>query len=121
MTFYAPKTPMPGTAAFSVSLNGQQFSQQKVASDLDKELTYDYYAVPYTSYFYPTRGPSNGANFQRHLGFGFMLKRPHLNDHLWVRLIHPDNKKPITEDIEIDPDNLAIDEWSWTLPQVNGS
>lgn len=50
-----------------------------------------------------------------------MLKRPHLNDHLWVRLINPDNKKIISEEIEIDPDNLSIDEWSWTLPPVNGS
>jgi hypothetical protein len=27
MTFIAPKSPLPGTAAFSVALNGQQFSK----------------------------------------------------------------------------------------------
>jgi hypothetical protein len=50
-----------------------------------------------------------------------MLKRPHLNDHLWARLVTPDTKKPITEDIEIDPDNLSIDEWTWNLPAVPGA
>lgn len=50
-----------------------------------------------------------------------MLKRPHLTDHLWVRMVNPDNMKPISEEIEIDSDNLAIDEWSWTIPAVNGS
>jgi hypothetical protein len=49
-----------------------------------------------------------------------MLKRPHLNDHLYVRLINPDSKQPVTDEIEIDPDNLAIDEWTWTLPPVKG-
>lgn len=49
-----------------------------------------------------------------------MLARPHLNDRLWVRLINPDTKVPVTEDIEISPDNLSIDEWSWYLPPVSG-
>jgi hypothetical protein len=49
-----------------------------------------------------------------------MLKRPHLNDHLWVRMINPDSKKPVTEEIEIDPDNLNIDEWTWYMPEVSG-
>ena len=29
-----------------------------------------------------------------------------------------EGKKPLTEDIEINPDNLNIDEWTWTLPEV---
>jgi hypothetical protein len=36
-------------------------------------------------------------------------------------MVNPDNMKPISEEIEIDSDNLAIDEWSWTIPAVNGS
>lgn len=49
-----------------------------------------------------------------------MLSRPHLNDRLWVRLINPDTKAPVTEEIEIPSDNLSIDEWSWNLPPVSG-
>jgi hypothetical protein len=120
MIFKAPKSPLPGTAAFSVSLNGQQFSKQPAVADLPKEFVYDFYEPPYTSFYYPARGPSNGANFQRHQGFGYMLGRPHLNDRLWVRLINPDTKKPVTENIEIPQDDLHIDEWTWTLPPVNG-
>lgn len=46
------------------------------------------------------------------------MKRPHINDHLYVRLMNTDTNKLVTEDIEIDPDNLSIDEWSWNLPPV---
>jgi hypothetical protein len=63
LVFVSPKSPLPGTATFSVALNGQQFTKQQVASDLEKELTYDFYEIPYTSYYYPSRGPTNGANF----------------------------------------------------------
>jgi hypothetical protein len=92
LVFVTPKTPFPGTSTVSVALNGQQFTKQKAANDLEKELTYDFYEIPYTTYFYPNSGPSNGANFQRHQGFGYMLKRPHLNDRLWVRFINPDTR-----------------------------
>lgn len=118
MTFKAPKSPLPGTAQFSVALNGQQFSKSPAVSDLPKEFTYDFYEPPYTTFYYPARGPTNGANFQRHQGFGYMLGRPHLNDRLWVRLIHVESKAPLTEEIEIPSDNLHIDEWTWTLPPV---
>lgn len=121
MVFKAPKSPLPGTAAFSVSLNGQQFSKQPAASDLPKEFTYDFYEIPYTSYYYPGRGPSNGANFQRHQGIGYMLGRPHINDRLWVRLLSLDTRAPVTEEIEIPPEDLHIDEWTWTLPPVQGA
>lgn len=65
MIFKTPKMALPGTTTFSVSLNGQQFSKQPVASDLAKEFTFDYYDIPYTTFYYPARGPSNGANYQR--------------------------------------------------------
>lgn len=48
-----------------------------------------------------------------------MLKRPHLNDRLWVRLLNHESQKPITEEIEINSDDLNIDEWTWTLPPVD--
>lgn len=118
MVFKTPKTPLPGTAVFSVAMNGQQFTSQKAVSDLEKELTYDFYEIPYTSYYYPPRGPTNGANFQRHQGFGYKLQRPHLNDRLWARLVEMESRHPLTEDIEIDPDHLNIDEWTWNLPEV---
>jgi len=116
MTFKTPKSPLPGTAAFSVALNGQQFSKQKAVSDLPKELVYDFYEPPYTSFYYPARGPSNGANFQRHQGFGYMLSRPHLNDRLFVRLVNTETHIPVTEEIEIPSEQLNIDEWTWNLP-----
>lgn len=87
---------------------------------MPKELTYDYYETPYTTLFYPNRGPSNGANLQRHQGFGYMLSRPHLNDQLWARLVNMETHAPLTEDIEITGDNLSVDEWSWNLPEVSG-
>lgn len=120
LIFKTPHSPLPGTSTFSVAMNGQQFTKQQVASDLEKELIFDFYDIPYTSFYYPNRGPSNGANFQRFQGFGYMLKRPHLNDRMWVRLVHTDTKKPITEEIEIPPEQLNIDEWTWTLPPVSG-
>ena len=87
---------------------------------MPKELTYDYYEIPYTTLFYPNRGPSNGANLQRHQGFGYMLSRPHLNDQFWARLVNMETKAPLTEDIEITGDNLSVDEWSWNMPEVSG-
>lgn len=120
LVFKAPKSPLPGTAQFSVSLNGQQFSKSPAVSDLAKEFVYDYYDAPYTSFYYPARGPSNGANFQRHQGYGYMLGRPHLNDRLWVRMINPDSRAPLTEEIEIPSDQLHIDEWTWYMPAVSG-
>jgi hypothetical protein len=71
MTFIAPRSNFPGTATVSVSLNGQQFTQQPAVSDLPKEHTYDYYDPPYTSNFYPSRGPTSGGNLQKHQGFGY--------------------------------------------------
>jgi hypothetical protein len=32
-----------------------------------------------------------------------------------------DSLKPVTEEIEVPSDNLSIDEWTWLLPEVNGS
>jgi hypothetical protein len=63
LTFMTPPSPLPGTSAFSVSLNGQQYSTQKAVSDLAKEIVFDYYEPPYTSYYYPLTGPTNGNNF----------------------------------------------------------
>lgn len=63
LIFKAPHSPYPGTAAVSFTLNGQQYTKQPAISDLPKELTFDFYEPPYTTYYYPTRGPSNGANF----------------------------------------------------------
>jgi len=121
LTFKTPHSPFPGTAAVSFTLNGQQYSKQPAVSDLPKELTFDYYEAPYTTFYYPTKGPSNGANFQRHQGFGFMLGRPHLNDRMWARMVNPEKGTNLTEDIEISSDNLHIDEWTWYMPSVSGA
>lgn len=121
LTFRTPPAKFPGTSAVSFTLNGQQFTKQPVASDLDKELTFDYYEAPYTTYYYPNSGPSNGANYQRHQGFGFMLGRPHISDRMWVRLVNPESLSPVTDEIEIPSENLHIDEWYWYMPAVNNS
>jgi hypothetical protein len=49
-----------------------------------------------------------------------MLSRPHLNDHLWARIVNHETKVPMTESIEITEDNLSIDEWVWNMPEVSG-
>jgi len=119
MTFRAPATPLAGTAAVSVSLNGQQFTKQPAVSDFSKEKTYDYYAPPYTSLYYPARGPTNGGTPQRHQGYGFKLERPHLTDRFWARLT--DTSKAIIQgaEQEIPPEHLNIDTWAWSLPPVS--
>lgn len=63
MNFTAPKSAYPGTSVFAVSLNGQQFTKQPAVSDMEKEFTYDYYDPPYTTNYYPGKGPTNGANY----------------------------------------------------------
>jgi len=120
LEFITPKSPLPGTSTVTISLNGQQFSKLNAVSDLPKELTYDFYEPPYTSFYYPSRGPSNGANVQRHQGFGYMLSRPHLNDQMWARLVNMETNHPMTENIEVQTDNLSIDEWTWNMPEVSG-
>jgi len=50
-----------------------------------------------------------------------MLGRPHLNDRMWVRLINAESNKVISEDIEVNSDNLHIDEWTWYMPGVEGA
>jgi hypothetical protein len=62
VVFITPPSPLPGTAGFSISLNGQQYSKQKAVSDLSKEIVFDYYEPPYVSSWYPVSGPSNGNN-----------------------------------------------------------
>jgi hypothetical protein len=121
LTFRAPVSPLPGTVAVAVSLNGQQFSKQPAVSDLAKEKTYDYYAPPYTSLYYPARGPTNGGTPQRHQGYGFKLERPHLKDRLWARLVEPSSKTPLAPEQQVPADHLNIDTWSWTLPPVSAA
>lgn len=43
MTFTAPQAGVANTAAVSLSLNGQQFTQQQAVHNPSKTLTYDYY------------------------------------------------------------------------------
>jgi len=119
LTFRAPVSPIPGTTSISVSLNGQQFTKQPAVSDLPKEMTYDFYSPPYTSYFYPSRGPNNGGTPQRHQGYGYKLERPHLQDRFWARLIDGNKNILPGTDQEIPPERLNIDEWTWSIPPVN--
>lgn len=60
--------------------------------DPARSVTYDYYADPYASVFYPAKGPTNGGTRLSVQGYGFMLDRPHLREHLWARFVDPTSK-----------------------------
>lgn len=58
-----------------------------------KEIIYDYYDIPYTSFYSPARGPTNGGTQMKVEGFGFRLRRPHLVDNFWVRFVDTDGNQ----------------------------
>jgi len=120
MTFKAPLVALPSTATVSVSLNGQQFTEQPEVHSPEKAVTFDYYADPYASLFYPSKGPTNGGTQIKVQGYGFMLKRKHLSDHLWARFV--DNSdgsyRELAPASEVHKDQLALDSFRWTTPAV---
>lgn len=83
-----------------------------------KSVTFDYYAEPYASLFYPARGPTNGGTLIKVQGYGFMLKRAHLGDHLWARFVDPSSKAELAPASEVPREQLALDSFSWVTPAV---
>ena len=118
MTIRTPIVQLPGTTTVSVSLNGQQFTNPPEVHSPEKSVTFDYYPDPYASLFYPTRGPTNGGTLIKVQGYGFMLKRKHVSDHLWARFVDPSSKQELAPATEVHRDQLALDSFSWTTPGV---
>ena len=121
MTFIAPAVGVPNTAAVSVSLNGQQFTEQLAVHDPTKAVTYDYYREPYTSLHSPKRGPTNGGTLIKAQGYGFTLERSHLSDRLWARFVDPSSKTELAPTSEVATEALSIDSWQWSAPAVPGA
>ena len=109
---------MENTAPISVSLNGQQFTQQPQVHDFSKEVTYDYYDEPYISFYMPRRGPSNGGTRISAEGYGFKLNRPHLEDRFWVRFVDSGNS-PLAPADELSKENFDFDSYVWKTPAVS--
>ena len=78
-------------------------------------MTFDYYSTPYVSAHFPVRGPTNGGTQLFAQGFGFALRRPHLHDQLWVRLVDP-----VAKDKELaaptQASQLGEDRLEWVTP-----
>jgi hypothetical protein len=111
MTFIAPAVGVANTAAVSVSLNGQQYTKQEAVHNPAQAVTYDYYPDPYSSLFYPQRGPTNGGTEIKAQGYGFALERSHLEDRLWARFVDPSSKAELAPPTEVPSDKLSIDSW----------
>lgn len=89
--------------------------------DPARSVTYDYYADPYASVFYPARGPTNGGTRLTVQGYGFMLDRAHLRDRLWARLVDPASKQELAPAAEVAADQLHVDSLAWTTPAVRSA
>lgn len=121
MTIKTPAVELPSTTVLSVSLNGQQFTNQQEVHSPKKSVTFDYYADPYASLFYPSKGPTNGGTLIKVQGYGFMLKRRHLKDQLWTRFVDPSSKQELAPATEVPADQLHVDALSWTTPSVHAA
>jgi hypothetical protein len=120
MTFHAPEADVENTAAVAISLNGQQFTRQEQVHNYSKEITYDYYDVPYTSYYFPRTGPTNGGTKLNAEGYGFKLNRPHLNDRFWVRFVDSSGNAIATEN-ELQKEHFDFDSFDWVTPPVGSA
>jgi hypothetical protein len=119
MTFQAPVAPLPATTVVAISLNGQQFTGQHAVHSPAHSATFDYYKDPYASVHYPSRGPTNGGTQIITQGYGFMLRRPHLRDHLWARFVDPaDKRTELAPPTEVQFDELQTDKFYWLTPAV---
>lgn len=121
ITFKAPEANVENTAPISVSLNGQQFTQQPHVHDFSREVVYDYYDVPYTSFYMPRRGPTNGGTTISAEGYGFKLNRPNLKDRLWVRFTDASSGSALAPADEIKKESFDFDSFEWNAPAVSSA
>ena len=54
-------------------------------------------------------------------GYGFMLDRNHLDDHLWVRLVDPTSHAELAPVEEVPADQVQQDSFSWATPAVHAA
>lgn len=119
ITFKAPEANVENTVPISVSLNGQQFTQQSHVHDFKQEVVYDYYDVPYTSFYMPRRGPTNGGTRIQAEGYGYKLNRPHLKDRFWVRFVDASSGSALAPSDELK--KFDFDSFIWRAPAVSGA
>ena len=119
MTFFTPNALNPATTVVSVSLNGQDFTEQPAVHSPAKSVTYDYYREPYASVHFPVRGPTNGGTLIKAQGYGFALHRSHVQDKLWARFMDADTQqKELAPPTEVK--RLTLDTFEWLTPPVPG-
>ena len=121
MTVKTPPVGVPGTAPVAVSLNGQQYTRQPTVHSPADEHTFDYYADPYASVFYPARGPTNGGTLLSVQGHGFMMRRDHHVDRLWARFVDPASGAELAPAAEVPQEQLGADSFTWTTPAVRSA
>ena len=108
----SPPANVPDAVVYSVALNGQQFSKDKILHWRDFENTFYYYEDPTVVGYTPKRGPSTGKTPIKIKGFGLTPTKDENNlpakdiNRLWVRFIDPDTREELAPSTEVLPENL---------------
>jgi len=121
LVVYSPPAEVPDAVVVSVSLNGQQFINDKTLHFRDEENTFIYYQDLFIQDYSPKSGPTSGKTKIKVQGMGFTQFK---NDDssirsqpLWVRF-----KDAATGEILGEP-SLAADvteeEFSWRTPPAD--
>ena len=85
-----------------------------------KEVTYDYYDVPYTSNYHPKRGPTNGGTPVRVEGSQYRLRRSHLDDRFWVRFVDSSGN-PVADEVELADEKFTFDTFELDAPAASSA
>ena len=71
MNVTSPRAKVPDAVVVSVSLNGQQFINDKTMHYRDYENTFTYYQDFFIIDYFPKSGPNSGKTLVRTKGLGF--------------------------------------------------
>ena len=77
--------------------------------------------MPYTSFYMPRRGPTNGGTKISAEGYGFKLNRPHLKDRLWVRFADASSGSALSPANELKKESFDFDSFEWKAPAVSAA
>lgn len=107
-----------------VTLNGQQYSSERIVHLKDPLSSYEYYTDPIVTYHHPVSGPSIGGTKVVISGHGFA---PFIaqdgssssvpENRLWVRFVKPGSSSPLGEPLSITGDNLRNDRVIFMTPE----
>lgn len=87
----------------------------------EKQVTFDYYSDPYSSFFFPSKGPTNGGTAVDVQGFGFKMERPHIHDQLWARFVDPSSKTELAPATQVEQEHLGVDAFRWKTPSIKNA